>query len=52
MLVYRSENEQTIATYNILTLSERKKSKGTSGQDGGIGRHTVLPCTTKKGQQI
>ena len=24
-----------------------KKLVGTSGQDGGVGRHTVPPCTTK-----
>ena len=26
----------------------KKLILGTSGQDGGIGRHTVPPCTTKR----
>ena len=26
----------------------RKGEGGASGQDGGIGRHTVLSCTTKR----
>ena len=37
-------------------MRSRKKSKDnktneTSGQDGGVGRHTVPPYTTKEGQQ-
>ena len=30
------------------TDSVLKKNMGTSGQDGGIGRHTVPPHTTKR----
>ena len=36
-----------------LQLSSKNKNLGTSGQDGGIGRHTVPTCTVqpKEGQQ-
>ena len=31
-----------------IVIKMLKKLRQTSGQDGGVGRHTVPPCTTKR----
>ena len=46
-----SNNKYSITEYYIVIKMSLKILNVTSGQDGGVGRHTVPPRKPKEGQQ-